>query len=159
MKQRTLSLWLKLAMIGAAVCGAVIYLLVIPDLGWSIADANPEQAYCYWPWLIFLWCTALPCCAALVFGWRIAGNIGADRSFCMDNARALKWIAWLAAADAAFFFLGNVVLLFLNMNHPGIVLMALLVVFACGAVTIAAAVLSHLVGRAATLQAESDLTI
>ena len=159
MKQKTLSRWLKAAMIGVALCGAVIYLLVIPEFGRSIADDNPEFAYCYWPWLIFLWCTALPCLAALIFGWRIAKNIGNDRSFCMENARALKWIADLAAGDAAFFFVGNVVFLFLNMNHPGIVLLSLLVVFAGVAVAVAAAVLSHLVGKAAVLQEQSDLTI
>ena len=159
MKQKTLSRWLKAVIVGAALCGAVIYLFVIPEFGRSIADENPEFAYCFWPWLIFLWCTALPCYAALVFGWRIAKNIGNDRSFCMENARALSWIAYLAAADAGFFFVGNVVFLFLNMNHPGVVLLSLVAVFAGVAVAIAAAALSHLVAKAADLQAESDLTI
>ena len=159
MKQKTLARWLKAVIIGAALCGAVIYLIVIPDFGRSIADDNPGLAYCYWPWLIFLWCTALPCYIALVFGWRIAKNVGNDRSFCMENARALKWIAWLALADAIFFFGGNLVLLFLNMNHPGVVLLSLVAVFAGVAVAIAAASLSHLVAKAADLQTESDLTI
>ena len=159
MKQKSLARWLKAVIIGAALCGAVIYLLVIPDFGQSIAADNPEFAYCYWPWLIFLWCTAPPCFAALILGWRIAKNVGNDRSFCMENARALKWIAWLALADAAFFFAGNVVFLFFNMNHPGVVLLSLVAVFAGIAVTIAAATLSHLVGKAAELQEQSDLTI
>ena len=47
----------------------------------------------------------------------------------------------------------------MNMNHPGIVLLAMVVVFAGIAVTVAAASLSHLVSRAADLQEQSDLTI
>ena len=159
MRQQSLSRWLKAAIIGIVLCLAVVYLLIIPDFGKSIAAQNPEFAHCYWPWLIFLWCTALPCIAALIFGWTVAGRIGRDRSFCMENARALRMIAVLAATDAAFFFAGNVVLLFLNMSHPGVVLASMLVVFVGVAVAIAAAALSHLVRKATVLQEQSDLTI
>ena len=159
MKQQSLSRWLKAAIIGIVLCLAVVYLLIIPDFGKSIAARNPEFAHCYWPWLIFLWCTALPCIAAMILGWTVAGRIGRDRSFCIENARALRTIAVLAAADATFFFAGNVVLLFLNMSHPGVVLATMLVVFAGVAVAIAAAALSHLVRKAAVLQEQSDLTI
>ena len=65
----------------------------------------------------------------------------------------------MAAGDSAFFFVGNVILLFCNINHPGIILISMIVVFAGIAITIAAACLSHLVRKAATLQEQSDLTI
>ncbi len=159
MKQKALARWLKAAIIGVGLCLAVVYLLVIPDFGKSVAGANPEFAFCYLPWLIFLWCTALPCIAALILGWGVAGRIGKDRSFCMENAGALSTIAYLAAGDAAFFFVGNVVFLFLNMNHPGVVLLSLVPVFAGACIAIAAAALSHLVRKAAALQEQSDLTI
>ena len=71
----------------------------------------------------------------------------------------LQRIAWLAAGDTAFFFLGNVVFTLLSMNHPGILLLSLLICFAGVAVTVAAACLSHLVRKAADLQEQSDLTI
>ena len=69
------------------------------------------------------------------------------------------WISWLAAGDSIFFFAGNILLLFLSMSHPGVTLLLMIVVFAGVSVTIAAAVLSHLIGRAAALQEQSDLTI
>jgi len=47
----------------------------------------------------------------------------------------------------------------LNMNHPGILLLSLLICFVGVAVTVAAACLSHLVRKAAKLQDESDLTV
>lgn len=82
-----------------------------------------------------------------------------DRSFSNENAKYLKWISWLAAGDGIFFFIGNVVLLFINMSHPGVALFSLIVVFAGVAVAVAAAALSHLVKKAAALQEQSDLTI
>ncbi len=159
MEQKALSKWLKIIIIGVGICGLVGYFLVIPRFGQSLARQYPEFSGRYLPWLIFIWLTAIPCYIALFFGWKIAANIGTDRSFSVENANLLKWISWLAAGDSIYFFAGNVTLLLLGMSHPGVVLASLLVVFAGVAITVAAAALSHLVRKAAALQEESDLTI
>ena len=159
MKQQSLAKWLKIILIGVGLCGLVVLFLIIPDYGISLVYAYPEFSDRYWPWQVFLWICGIPCYIALVFGWKIAANIGRDRSFSYDNAKYLKWIAWLAAGDGIFFFIGSAVLLFLNMSHPGVFLLSLIVVFVAFAITVAAAALSHLVQKAAVLQEQSDLTI
>ena len=159
MEQKSLAKWLKLMILVVAVCCLALFILVIPAFGMSLRDGHPEFAYCYRPWLAFLWVSALPVLAALVPGWRVAANIGRDASFSMDNARLLKHIAWLAAGDTVYLFLGNIVLLLLGMNHPGIALLLLIVVFVGAAAAVAAGALSHLVRKAARLQEDSDLTI
>jgi hypothetical protein len=160
MKQAALARWLKFIILGVGLCGLVVYVLAIPMLGQALAAAdNGTWSACYWPWLLFIWATGIPCYVALVLAWKIAANIGADRSFSPANAGLLKWISRLAVGDAAFFFVGNIVLWLLNMNHPGIVLFSLLVVFAGVAIAVASAVLSHLVEKAAELQEQSDGTI
>ena len=82
-----------------------------------------------------------------------------DRSFCIENAKLFQWISVLAITDAAVFFAGNIVYLFLNLNHPSILLFSLLIVFVGVAVAIASAALSHLVLKASVLQEQSDWTI
>ena len=159
MEQRTLSKWLKLILIGVGLCGLAVYGAILPMYGQSLVGLYPEFSNRFWPWLIFLWLTGLPCYAALWLGWRIAANIGRDSSFSRENARALKQISHLAAGDTLFFLVGNIVLLLMNMSHPGVVLIALLPVFAGIAVAVASAALSHLVLKAAALQEQSDLTI
>lgn len=159
MKLKTLSLRLELVLIGMALCGLVVYGCFFPWLGRCIVLNAPEFAYCYYPWLILLWVTALPCYAALLLGWKIARNIGKDRAFTEETAKLLRWIARLAACDAGFFFLMNLVYLFLNMNHPGIVLVSLLIACAGAAVSVVCAGLSDLVKRAWKLQEQYDLTI
>ena len=159
MKQKTLSNYLKIIIIGVALCGFAFYFWVLPSYGQSIVYQYPEFAYRYWPWLIFLWVTGIPCYAVLVFCWRIAGNIGKDRSFSFENAGYFKWISWLAAGDTIFFFVVNIIYLFLDLSHPGVVLLSLLVVFAGVSVAVGSAVLSHLVEKAARMQEENDLTI
>ena len=159
MDQKKLARWLKVIIIGVGICGLVVFLLIVPAYGQSIAYDYPEFAYCYWPWLIFLWVAALPCYAALVLAWKVAVNIGNDRSFSVENANLLRKVSYLAAGDSAFFFVGNVVLLFMSMSHPGITLMSLIIVFFGIAVAVASAALSHLITKAAVLQEDSDLTI
>ena len=159
MNQQKLSAWLRGVVVGVGMCGLVVYFAVIPVLGLSMKTSYPEFSGCFWPWMIFLWLTAVPCYAALALGWRIAVSIGRDRSFSAENAGMLQTVARLAAGDTAYFFLGNVILLLLSMSHPGIFLLSLLVCFAGVAVTVAAACLSHLVRKAADLQEQSDLTI
>ena len=159
MEQKTLSKCLKLILLGMGICGLAVYLVVVPSFGDSLRSQYPEFAGRYWPWLIFIWVSGIPCYAVLVLGWRIAANIGRDASFSLENARFLRSIAVLAALDAAYVFLGNLAMLFLDMSHPGVVLLSLLVVFAVAAVAVAAGALSHLVRKAALLQEENDLTI
>jgi hypothetical protein len=160
MKQKTLSNWLKFIVAGVGICGLVIYLLVIPMLGKTVAAADSGVFdRMYWPWLVLIWVTGLPVYAALAFGWIIASNIGKDRSFSVENARLLKWISCLAAGDAAFFFLGNLVYLLLDWSHPGVMLLSLIVIFVGVAISVAAAALSHLVMKAVLLQEQNELTI
>lgn len=159
MNQKSLAKWLKIVLIGVGVCGLIVYGLVLPEVGRALIDGREELQGYFWPWLVFLWASGVPCYAVLVLGWKIAGNIGADRSFSLANAKLLKGIAALAAGDAAFFFLGNLIFLFLDINHPGVVLFSLIVEFGGVAFAVAAAALSHLVQKAAELQDQSDLTI
>jgi len=159
MDQKKLSKWLKAAVICMGLCIAVVYFAAVPILGHDLAMQYPEFAYCLWPWLVFIWLTAVPVYAALIFCWRIASSIGKDLAFTTQNAQSCKWISYMAALDGAYFFVGNLVLLFLSMNHPGILLASLLVVVACVAICLAFRALAHMVGRAAALQEQSNLTI
>ena len=95
----------------------------------------------------------------IYFAWKIATNIGKDLSFTEQNASFLKKISALSVGDAGFFFVGNIVLLFLNMSHPGVVIASFGICFIGVAVAVVSAVLSYLVKKAAALQEQSDLTI
>ena len=159
MEQKHLSSWLKLILVGVAICGLVVYALVVPMYGMSLRSQYPEFSNRVWPWLLFIWVSGIPCFAVLGYAWKIATNIGIDRSFTDQNASLLKTISILSALDAAFFFVGNIVLLFLNMSHPGVVIASLVIVFVGVAVAVASAALSHLVKKAAVLQEQSDWTI
>lgn len=159
MEQKTLSRWLKCIIIGFAICGLIIYAVVIPLLGKDIIERHAEYTYWYTPWLLFLWGTGVPCFVALFLGWKVAKNIGLDKSFSNENAVIFKWVSVLAVGDSLLFFIGNIIFLLLDMNHPSVLIMSFIIIFVGIAVAIAAAVLSHLIKKAAVLQDQSDWTI
>ena len=90
MKQKGLSRWLKFILIGVGICGLLVYFIVFPSYGQAIVDDYPEYANRYWPWLLFLWGSGIPCYAVLVIGWKVATKIGLDQSFSMENASILS---------------------------------------------------------------------
>lgn len=159
MEQKTLSKWLKCILVGVGICGLIVFAAVIPMYGTAMRTMYPEFTNRFLPWLIFLWISGLPCFLALAMAWKIAANIGADRSFSEQNSQILRRISVLAAGDACFFFAGNILLLLLNMSHPSVVFASFGIAFVGVAVAVVSAVMSHLVKKAAVLQEQSDLTI
>ena len=159
MNQKTLSLWLKLVLAGAAVCLAAVFVWVLPWGEGALMEEHPVFREYGGAWTALLGVCAAVCLAGIAVGWRIAANIGRDRSFCMENARNLGIIAVLAAADGVLFFVGNAVFLACGMSHPALFFRSLLPVFLAAAASVGAAALSHLVQKAAVLQEQNDLTI
>ncbi len=111
------------------------------------------------PWIVFIWITAIPMVCALICSWKTADNIGKGSSFCIENAKNLHGIAMSALADSIIMLVGNVVLLLLNMNHPSVLLGALVIVVVGIAILVASECLSQLIKQATRLKEETDLTI
>ena len=61
--------------------------------------------------------------------------------------------------DSGYLFLGNLVFLLLSMSHPSVFAALLLISFIGIAIAAAAALLSHLVYKAALMREDADLTI
>jgi len=156
MNQKKLANALKGILITVGLCGLVVYSYLVPFWGKDIVNSMPEFSYCFWPWLILIWITAVPFYLVLFWGWRIATEIGKDNYFSEINATYLKKIMITAITGSVVFFAGNITFLFLNMNHPGIIFLSLIVFFAGVAVAVASAILSHLVLKAANMKYENE---
>ena len=159
MKHDIFSKCIKIVIVGTTLIGLVCCIYLIPELVRVFKMWYPEFSYWTLPWVILLYACALPCFAAMVIAWMIAGNIGKDKSFTMENSKLFKIFSMLALVDSAVFGLGSIVYTLMGMNHPGLLLIDFLIVFAGMAVFVCTAALSYLVGKAATLQEDNDLTI
>ena len=159
MKQKELSFWLKCVIVGVAVCGLVIYAVLVPKLADYCVKQGTLALENYDAWLISVWVSALSCYAVLVLAWRIAVNIGENRSFSIANAKLLKWISYLTLADVVYFFAVNVIFLLMDMTPAIMMGVALVICFFGTAFSVCAAALSHLVVKAAAIEEENELTV
>ena len=159
MKHDIFSKWIKVVIIGTALIGIGACAYLVPELFRAFKRWYPELTSWVAPWMSLIYVCAAPCFAALVTGWLIADNIGKDKSFTMKNAGLFKLFSLLALGDSIVFGVGSLVYTLLGFNHPGLLLIQMLIVFVGLAIFVCMAALSYLVGKAAALQEDSDLTI
>jgi len=159
MKQKELSVWLRVIVILLGLAVLFFAVIVAPEQGDEIIRQNPGPERMLLPCLLFVWVSALPVFAALVLAWLIFAAIGRDNSFCMANALRLRAISILAFADTAFYILGAFVLGLMKLLHPSILIMVICIVFMGLAIAVGTAALSHLTKKAADMKAENDLVI
>ena len=161
MKQKELSLWLRAIVILGAVCVLALGVGITAHLQllWLHAYEYPDLVL---PsrWLaVPLWISVVPVGWFLALVWQMAGEIGRDNSFCMENARRLKTCAALALTDTVLYAVAGPVLT-LTGQLPGRTLAAVVLIVAVGlAMAVCCAALSHLTRKAAELKQENDLTI
>lgn len=159
MKQRSLANWLKIVICGTGICGIIFYLVLILGIGKCLVEQYPEYESWYIAWTVFIIISAIPCYITLILGWRIANNIGNDKSFIMENAVLMGVVSKLSAIDSGFFLVGNIVLWLCEMNHPSVVIASLFVSFGGVVFSVAMAVISHHTEKASRLREENELTI
>lgn len=159
MEIRKLSKFLKFILTGLFVLGLIFYIFILPLIGKTIVEVNPELSNWYLPWLIFLSLTSIPILLGLFYSAKISKNISYDLAFTEENSKYLKYISRLALIDSVFFFLGNIVMLLLNMNHSSVLILSILISFFGLSLYVIFSILSCFVSKSADLQSENDLTI
>ena len=159
MKQKELSNWLRAIVIIIGLTVLLLAVVFVPNIGKTLVKQNPGTENMYLPCLLYVWATFIPVLGALVLGWFIFAEIGADNSFCAANARRLKHICYLAVFDTLLYIAAAFILAAVNQLHPGTLVIIMCVVFMGVAMSVAAAALSHLTKKAADLKSENELTI
>lgn len=159
MKHDLFSKCMRVVIAGITLIGIICCVFVIPELSRTFVDWYPEMEHWVLPWQILIYLCTVPCFVAMVISWKIAVNIGKDKSFTMENSRLFKIYSILALVDSAVFLIGSIVYWLIGINHPGLLLIDFLIVFAGIAVFVCTAALSYFVAKAASLQEDSDLTI
>lgn len=159
MSQKSIYSWMRIAILAIAAGGIFVYAYLLPLWGNDIIQTNPELSHWLWPWLLFLWVTAVPIYWAMILAWNVSSQIKRDITFTRKTASLLKQISLLAFAEAGYFFAGNCLLTLLGMSHPGVFLVSCVLTAFIVLVALVFAALSHFVLKAAVLQEEADATV
>ena len=159
LKQKELSVWLRVILVVVALCVLFLALVFVPSVGQDIVSANPALEPAYLPCLIFFWLTTVPVYVFLALVWRIALEIRRDNSFCHKNAARLKTCSLLALLDTVLYMIAGLVLAFFHLLHISLIVGGVILCAVGAAVSVCCAALSHLTRKAADMQSEHDLTI
>ena len=156
MKKKTIGVLIKVAIILLALSGLLCCVLMRRILDYILPGFSPLT---HRMWLTALYICAVPCFAALVPAWLIAGNIGNNKSFCKENAVYTKWTGIFMAADTALVAVSDTVLFALGRSFFSLFVSFSLIIAIFLAVSICAFALSSLLENASVLQNQYDYTI
>lgn len=165
MKNQTASTLLLAILACIGVFGLAFFLWILPNavkmfLDVTVADAYGSGYYTYYyAWVGFAWASAVPCYFALFYAARVARRMGRGEAFSRATAQDIDRFARCALFDACFVLAVNVAFLFLDLSHPGIFLLFVLVELFGAAVYILFRILSAYVLQAAELREEQELTV
>lgn len=150
---------MRFFIIALALIGLVFYAYAVPVIGKTLANRYPEFSHCYYPWLIFISITGIPCYIVLVKLWKLSTFVGDDNVFQPATVKIFRNISQLAAIDITFFFIMNVAFLLIGMSHPTILIASFVLTIVGAGFSFCSKVASEYVNQAAKLQEENDLTI
>ncbi|HHU31949.1 MAG: DUF2975 domain-containing protein [Zhaonellaceae bacterium] len=158
MKQGT-TLFLKLAVI---LIGVPVLALCIFGIVWLANNpVNPNYAYILYPIVIGIYLSVLPFFFALYQAFKLLSYIDMSNAFSDLSVKALKNIKYCAfIISALYVVMMPFVYLFAEKDDaPGLIIIAMVPLFASLVVAVFAAVLQKLLEEAIEIKTENDLTV
>lgn len=158
MNQASIAHILKAATLVAAIVLALVFFWYLPLLGYQISVGLERQAL-FLPGLILLEGVALLIYLALWQFWKVCRRIGKSNSFCRENARSFLLISRYALAGTLLVALAAVAAGRLGLlNGAWLIALGLTICVGLG-VLVLSWCLAHLIGNAAELKEQADLTV
>lgn len=161
MSRKTMSRMLRGALvIGGVLCGLFVFAF-LPFYVKEQIRCEMAEAGCFWPCVSFGVILSLPVFAALVPCWEFFGTLREQGgAFTKRNALLFAQISRLALADTILFPVGVIVLAAMGYGFAALTVVGIpLGIFCGGTVSLVCHVLSRMVGEAAALREENDMTI
>ncbi len=161
MNQKRIAHLLHLFSAAVAVVGALFFFWYLPHVigNWIETVATGAPGWLYWALAGRAWAVAALSYLALGKFWSICTRIGADNSFCRENARAMGHISILAFLAAGMIAAVDIWLYFAGLLGKIQAVGHFFLAFAACGLGVVALALARLIQNAALLKEENDLTI
>ncbi|MDR4887922.1 DUF2975 domain-containing protein [Fredinandcohnia sp. QZ13] len=159
LKERGNTLFLKVAIFFMGIVVLALCIFWLPWVANDLAVKNVEFAYLKYPLLIGIEVTLIPYLFALYQGFKLLSYIDKNNAFTHKSVQSLTIIKYCAAIISAWYVIGFFFVISQNAGNPGVLLIALVIIFACFVVSVFAAVLQKLLKNAIAIQEENDLTV
>jgi hypothetical protein len=138
--------------------GFGIFVLCVLGIPWVVSSGDTGA---YLPILLGLYLPAIPFFYALYQTLKLLSYIDQDKAFSDFSVQALKRIKYCAVLISAVFVVGMPYIYYVAEmdDAPGVILIALVIIFASFVIAVFAAVLQRLLQSAIDIKAENDLTV
>ena len=159
MRQKELSIWLKLIIVICGLFGLLFCIYFGPETGRNILLNSENLKTLYNPFITFIWITGIPFFIALVLGWQICSKIGFDQAFTVKNADRLKMISVSSMIEGVLYVGALIYLFVVGRYHTNVLIVLLLILFFSVVISVFTFMLSYLVRKASEIKQDNDLTI
>jgi len=160
MEHSKIGIMLKAVVIGCGVLVVSAYLLITyPMFNEGVLKFYGDISGFYPYWYACFVVSIVPILIALRHAWVIVSNIGADQSFCKDNAIRFKKISVLAFIFAGYVFLVEIIFFLIFTKMPFLFISGTVLGLVAIGIGTVALVLAMLIDKATDLQDEQSLTI
>ncbi|WP_155590913.1 DUF2975 domain-containing protein [Lysinibacillus cavernae] len=156
------TIFLKVVIILMGIPILALGLFWLPGMASRDAAAHPESAYLSYLFLVYAYALCIPYYVALFQGYRLLTNIDQHKAFSESSVRALRKINYCALTIILLLVLGiaaSIVMFSGKEDITGIIMLALISIFASSIIATFAAILHRLLQKAIDLQCENDLTV
>ena len=156
----TIFLKVVIFLIGIAVLAVCIFGL--PGVASRDAAAHPETAYLQYLFLVYAYVLCIPFYVALYQAFKLLTYIDKNKAFSELSVRALRYIKYCAITISILIVVGIIISLAIfygSEDITGIIMLALISIFASSVIATFAAVLQRLLQGAIDIKSENDLTV
>lgn len=155
------TLFLKIAVIFIGLPILALCIFVVPAIGRFAEELLPNIILIKFLVIAFFYVAAVPFYIALYQAFKLLTYIDKNKAFSKISVKSLKVIKFCANTISGLFVLGLPLFYFVADadDAPGIIVIALVIIFASMIIAVFAAVLQRLLQEAIDIKSENDLTV
>jgi len=158
---RGTTLYLKLAVIVIGIPILAVCIFLVPLIAKYAAILLPDMTYIKSFIYIDLYASAIPFYFALYQAYKLLSYIDHNNAFSDLSVKALKYIKYCAMSISALYTIGLPIFYLIadKDDAPGVIIIALIIIFASSVIAVFAAVLQRLLYKAIEIKSENDFTV
>lgn len=140
----------------------VLCIFWLPGIASRDAESNLETAYLQYPFLVCAYILSIPSFVTLYQAFKLLSYIDRNKTFSELSVRALKYIKYCAITISILIAVGIIIsaaIFYGSEDITGIIMLALISIFASSVIAIFAAILQRLLQEAIDIKSENELTV
>ncbi|MBD7969761.1 DUF2975 domain-containing protein [Paenibacillus gallinarum] len=159
--KRVSTLFLRIAVVLMGIPILALCIFLVPNIGGFVGEMIPNIAYIQYFVIFYFHLTAIPFYFALYQAFKLLNYIDKNEAFSELSVKALKNIKYSAITISVLYVISLPLFYIVAEidDAPGIIVIGLILIFACMVIAVFAAVLQRLLQEVNDIKSENDFTV